>query len=321
MVNDNTNGTITTISGPLEFDNSPASGGDFVGPSTSGYLNVTGPITNTATGVISARAGFVRFSGGGNYALFDLSGTVSLGADNGLCTNTVVAVGVSANAIYDLNGFSQALTGLSDGVNTELVTNSSASPSTLFLNLASGSTYSGVIGGSISVVENGSSLFQLFGTNTYTGNTTVNGGTLEISQPSLYNRSTVTIANGAILQMDFAVTNAIGRLVLNGISQPAGVYSSTTSSAYLTGSGSLLVLPPVDTNPTNIAVSISGTNLTLSWPTDHTGWRLLVQTNNLPGISANPADWATVSGSASTNYITIPITPGTRADYYRMVYP
>lgn len=321
MVNDNTNGTITTISGPLEFDNSPASGGDFVGPSTSGYLNVTGPITNTATGVVSARAGFVRFSGGGNYTLFDLSGTVSLGANNGLSTNTIVAVGVSANAIYDLNGFSQALTGLSDGVNTELVTNSSASPSTLFLNLAAGSTYSGVIGGSISVVENGSSLLQLFGTNTYTGNTTVNGGTLEISQPSLYNRSTVTIANGAILQMDFAVTNAIGRLVLNGISQPAGVYSSTTSSAYLTGSGSLLVLPPVNTNPTNIAVSISGTNLTLSWPADHTGWRLLVQTNNLPGISANPADWAAVSGSASTNYITIPITPGTRAGYYRMVYP
>jgi autotransporter-associated beta strand protein len=41
MVNDNTNGTVTTVSGPLEFDASPASGGDFAGPTSSGYLNVT----------------------------------------------------------------------------------------------------------------------------------------------------------------------------------------------------------------------------------------------------------------------------------------
>jgi autotransporter-associated beta strand protein len=38
MVNDNTNGTVTTISGPLELDSTPATGGDFQGPLTSGLL-------------------------------------------------------------------------------------------------------------------------------------------------------------------------------------------------------------------------------------------------------------------------------------------
>ena len=35
-----------------------------------------------------------------------------------------------------------------------------------------------------------------------------------------------------------------------------------------------------------------GTNLVLNWPLDHTGYRLLTQTNNLnKGISGNMADW------------------------------
>ena len=73
---------------------------------------------------------------------------------------------------------------------------------------------------------------------------------------------------------------------------------------------------------TNILTSVSGTNLTLSWPADHTGWRLLAQTNNLAnGISANPNDWATVANSASTNQITVPMLPANPTEFFRLVYP
>ena len=310
MVNDNTNGTITTISGPLDFEASPASGGDFVGPTSSGYLNITGPVTNLATGTINSRSGFVRFSGGGNYTLFDFgAGTVSLGADDGLCTNATMVVGISGNATFDLNGFSQALAGLSDGGTfTELVTNSAVSPSTLFLNLTGESTFSNIIGGNVSVVENGSgNLLQLFGANTYTGNTTVNSGTLELAYPALYNRSTVTVASGATLQMDFNVTNTIGNLVLNRVSQPAGVYSSATSPSYLAGPGSLLVVHTVLPNvaPHITGFSLSGGNLSVTATNGVNGgtYYLLGATNVATPINqwtALATNVVNASGSAET---------------------
>ena len=325
MVNDNTNGTVTTVSGPLEFDAAPSTGGDFVGPTSSGYLNVTGPITNTVAGVISSRNGFVRLSGGGDYTLFNLNqGTLSIGANNGLCTNTALAVANSADATFDLNGFNQALTGLSDGATfQELVTNSAAAPSTLTLNLSSSDTYSGVIAGNIALVENGSgNTLLLAGTNAYTGNTTVNGGTLELAVASLAAQSTVRLASGAQLQLDFTTTNTVAGLVLNGASQPLGVYNSTTTPTYITGSGSLKVAVTVATNPTNILAKVSGGNLNLSWPADHIGWRLLMQTNHLAqGVSANTNDWTTVSGSAGTNQENFTMDPAKPAVFYRLVYP
>jgi autotransporter-associated beta strand protein len=324
MVNDNTNGTVTTVSGPLEFDAAAANGGDFVGPTSSGYLNVTGPVTNTVDGVVSSRIGLVRFSGGGEYTTFNLNqGTASLGANNGLSTDAALVVAASGAATFDLNGFNQTLAGLSDGAtNPELVTNSAASPSTLTLNLSAGSTYSGVIAGNVALVVNGSGSLYLAGTNTYTDNTTVNGVTLELAQPSLAANSTVTVAGGAVLQLDFPVTNSVAGLVLNGVSQGLGVYNSTTSPSYITGSGSLQVAVTVATNPTNIVASVSGNNLNLSWPADHIGWTLLMQTNNLArGISSNTNDWGAVSGSAGTNRVNLTIDPTKPAEFYRLVYP
>ena len=78
----------------------------------------------------------------------------------------------------------------------------------------------------------------------------------------------------------------------------------------------------VNTTPTNIVASVSGNNLTLSWPPDHTGWRLLMQTNNLAnGVSSNTNDWGTVAGSSATNQIIAPIDPTKKTEFYRLVYP
>ena len=62
--------------------------------------------------------------------------------------------------------------------------------------------------------------------------------------------------------------------------------------------------------------------LTLSWPLDHVGWRLLSQTANLAnGVSSNTNDWTTVTGSAATNTVLITVDPTKPGGYYRMVYP
>src|SRR5450756_1851932 len=59
------------------------------------------------------------------------------------------------------------------------------------------------------------------------------------------------------------------------------------------------------TNPTNITMQVTSGSLTLSWPSDHMGWRLQVQTNDLTlGFSTN---WWDVAGSTTTNQMVIPM--------------
>ena len=91
--------------------------------------------------------------------------------------------------------------------------------------------------------------------------------------------------------------------------------------ANLAVDGSIQVVA-VSTTPPTITHVLSGANLNLGWPSDHTGWRLLVQTNNLAaGVSTNLSDWGTVAGSSATNQVSIPINTTKPAEFYRLVYP
>jgi hypothetical protein len=76
----------------------------------------------------------------------------------------------------------------------------------------------------------------------------------------------------------------------------------------------------VNPNPTNIVSSvIGGTNLMLTWPTDHKGWALQVQTNSVHvGLSTN---WATVANSTFTNQVVVPINKANGVVFYRLYLP
>lgn len=75
----------------------------------------------------------------------------------------------------------------------------------------------------------------------------------------------------------------------------------------------------VNPNPTNIVFSVTGNQMTLSWPTDHTGWELEIQTNSLSvGISTN---WVPDPASTTVDSITIPINLTNGTVFYRLVYP
>jgi hypothetical protein len=86
--------------------------------------------------------------------------------------------------------------------------------------------------------------------------------------------------------------------------------------------GSIKVLTAVslvNTDPTNIVATVSGNQLTLTWPADHTGWRLQVQTNSVStGLSGN---WVDVAGSTTVNSVTVTLDPAVGTVFYRMVYP
>jgi hypothetical protein len=77
--------------------------------------------------------------------------------------------------------------------------------------------------------------------------------------------------------------------------------------------------PAVALTPTNITAVLSGNALTLSWPADHLGWRLQVQTNSLAaGFGTN---WVTLPGSELVTGTNITINSANGAVFYRMVYP
>jgi len=70
---------------------------------------------------------------------------------------------------------------------------------------------------------------------------------------------------------------------------------------------------------TNLLAVPLGNTLKLSWPADHTGWRLQAQTNLLTqGLGTN---WSDVPGSVNTNQTTVPLTTTNGVVFFRMVFP
>jgi hypothetical protein len=75
--------------------------------------------------------------------------------------------------------------------------------------------------------------------------------------------------------------------------------------------------PPPPTVPTVLSASVSGNSLQLSWPSNYIGCRLESNAMSLAATSF----WFTVSGSASTNQLSLPISPSGLNVFYRLVYP
>jgi len=79
------------------------------------------------------------------------------------------------------------------------------------------------------------------------------------------------------------------------------------------------VAPLVSRVATNITMSVSGNTIALSWPADHLGWRLQVQTN-APGIGLN-TNWVSVPGSDLVTSTNLTINRSNGAVFFRLVYP
>jgi autotransporter-associated beta strand protein len=161
----------------------------------------------------------------------------------------------------------------------------------------------------LSLTKVGAGTETLTGANTYSGNTKVSSGTLDITQPYLAAGSTVSVASGAVLKLDFAGANTVSHLALNGVYQPPGTYSSATSSPYLAGTGSLQVLNGSIPAPV-LNCSKSGNVLTFTW----TGsYKLQCNTAD---VRVSP-DWQDYPGGANSG-VTVTINPATPTMFFRL---
>jgi hypothetical protein len=71
--------------------------------------------------------------------------------------------------------------------------------------------------------------------------------------------------------------------------------------------------------PVSLVCSNSSGGLQLSWPQDHIGWTLEIETNkNSSGLSAN---WMVVPGSTTTNVFTLPVVRTNGNVFLRLIYP
>ncbi len=144
-------------------------------------------------------------------------------------TNAAVAVAAVVNTAreIDISGNAVVFVGnRSDPKNTAVAASNNGIPGQMTV---TGPIVNGAAGPG-NLTKTGVGTLTLTGANTYTGNTTINAGTLDLTQPTLHPNSTVTVAGGAVLKLDFNGTNRVADLVLNGVVKSPGTYDSGNSS-------------------------------------------------------------------------------------------
>lgn len=148
-------------------------------------------------------------------------------------------------------------------INTDLINNETYRQKILILggsNLGD-NEFAGVIpdgGNMVALQKQDAGKWILSGENTFSGTTTVGGGTLVLAAGTcLSDTNLLSIASGKVVQLEANVKELVGLLTLGGVPQADGVYGSTSSraplanqSAYFDGTGLLYVntpLPPSGT--------------------------------------------------------------------------
>jgi autotransporter-associated beta strand protein len=202
----------------------------------TGTLNVAPAAPATDLGEIRIRAGQTDFSN----AVVNLTST-GISNQQGGNGGTTVTVGFgeihsdAASSLIAFNGGSATF----PNINWEIGA------------LNTNSDIAGVIadgGGAISsLTKVGSGTLTLTGLNTYTGNTTVEDGTLSINSAYLANAADVLLSTGSILDLNFAGTDVIDSLYIDGLSVATGTWGApgnlgaTHHSPLLSGTGILSV--------------------------------------------------------------------------------
>jgi hypothetical protein len=266
---------------------------NYMATNAIGTTSVTVTVTNTSA--LATNALFLNGVLQGSPAAGSLAGTVAVAVGSGNVIQVVVT----------------AQDGVTTSTNTVTVTvlpSTNAYLTSLVLNPAG---QAGLTTSFVSTTE------SYLATNAYgyTPTFTVVNADLTATNSLIYNNITNGLASGVAsttptLNLTLGVTNVAQVQVT--------AQDGVTVQTYVVN----IVEQPSQTVP-HLTNSVSGNNLVLSWPGDHLGYRLLVQTNNLnKGVSGNIGDWGTVPGSTNLTGTSITILKtGVTNMYYKLVYP
>jgi len=314
-----------TLSGPITLNAATVAGNHF--GSAAGTLVVSGVITSSVP--VGVRVGTVVLSGGGTgYSAITINeGTLRLGATNGIPTATNLDIAITANGVFDLNGFNQTLSMIrrSAGAGTATVTSSTGTP-TLTLNLATATTLPGPMTGSLEFVKNGVGTFTISGASTYSGATTINDGILKAGVANAFSaNSAYSVANLATAGLDITGFNTSvgslsgggalgGNVTLGTQTLTMGANNSTTTfSGNLTGTATASItkagtgsLTLTGNNAIPGTLTISGGTLVVGTATAIAPGPTTLTMSGTGTLDLNGFDLTvgTFSASATTNTIT-----------------
>jgi autotransporter-associated beta strand protein len=337
--------TVISPGGAVMIDGSLEGG--YISTSEHMHLSGTGP---TGMGCLIITNGDTLMGNGGAHTALDADATIYVAANSSLTNlaqyyggnritksgpGLLYAAGVLLNNLTVSQGAFLGAGQIGNGnilVDVSVIVNSGATfggigPVTPVANLQAGSTLTpGLLGpGTLTfnnIVTNAANcLMEISKTGIALTNDQI------VANSSFVFTGTITVTNlgpDALAAGDsfklFTLTNyaALAGVVPSLPTLPAPLFWTNN----LAVDGTIAVSSAVSTTPFAIGHSVTGTNLTLQWPSDHIGWRLLFQTNHLAqGVSTNMADWDVYPGAASVDQITIPVDPAKPTEFYRMVYP
>jgi len=218
------------------------------------------------------------------------AGTLQVGSNANVIPDGSGKGNLIVNGTFDLNGFNEGVNGFS-GTNTGIVdnkANSSTSTFTIGGNGGSG-TFSGVIQNSgtssiLSLAKTGGGVETLSGANTYSGDTTINQGTIKLGAsnviPDGSGKGNLIIAAAGTFDMGGAFTDTV-----NGLADGTGgggVVDNTAGSTTAT----LTVGGNNATAPFSGVIKNSGTSSVLNFAKTGTGTQTLTGLNTYSGTTA-----------------------------------
>jgi autotransporter-associated beta strand protein len=231
-----------TINGPISGPGGLMLNG-WVRNDTGAVIGTQTPIltlggTNTYAGPTTINFGTLVATGG-NAIPNTSQVALSTRSDWGLTPTTL------NTAIFRVDA-SETIGSLSGGNSLRGVVNINGAGVVLTTGDATSSTFGGVISGSGSLRKVGTGTFTMSGTNTYAGDTRVEGGVLSTSTTSLADAADVFLSTGSTFNLNFSGTDVIDSLFINGTSQAIGTWGGVGSGAanitpLLTGTGLLQV--------------------------------------------------------------------------------
>jgi autotransporter-associated beta strand protein len=346
-------GNVTSNRAPLKTFTLNGSGGSIIVSGTiSNGANATHTMQALITGTGNATHGFTgsnnSFTGGvtiqsntannsvglrvttignsGSNSSLGTNGTINIGGNATGSTSTLVYAGTgeTTDKVLNLQGtlgnvaLEQAGTGNLKFTSNMTVTGAGAKQLILQGSTAGTGEFAGLIvdsaSGATSLVKNGTGTWILSGANTYTGNTTLNAGTLQLSGNGALGSGSITLAGGTLDLGGKSLTNTISGLTgggfVNGtITNDGGNYAfqDGTISAVLAGTSGLAktgvgTLALTANNSFTGSTTISAGNLSIS------------QVGALASTSGVTLDNATAllyTGSAATLDRSISVTSGT----------
>jgi polygalacturonase len=140
-----------------------------------------------------------------------------------------------------------------------------------------------------------------------TGNLTFNNATFNITNANGFGAGSYTL---------FTYNGTLGGSYALGTTPTNFNYALNTSNA---GQLDLTVTSTGPSqSPVNLTNQVIGNQLELSWPTDHIGWQLEVQ-SNAPGAGLSN-NWVVLSGSSTTNQVFYPINPSNGSAFFVLFY-